>query len=205
MAPKVSGFLHLPHCQNLKILYRGLKWVQNSTDSLITTVLCQGYILRATSGNGKGKREAYSKDRKEGDEPPVVQVQLTGQTLGHVFSMTSPNWQYVDWARIMPDTQKAPAYLSLLYCHHSITNVFFQDITKDTLVFWVSHKLLQVSSSLWFFSGIFMTHLFSEKNHHHVILYLLKALGFKIAFHPCFLSASPLFCPWVNITTPILL
>ena len=103
--PKVSGFLHLPHSQNLKILYRGLKWVQNSTDSLITTVLSQGYILRETSGNGKGKGEAYSKDRKEGDEPPVVQVQLAGQTLGHIFSMTSPNWQYVDRARIMPDTQ----------------------------------------------------------------------------------------------------
>ena len=101
----MSGFLHLPPSQNLKILYRGLKWVQNSTDSLITTVLSQGYILRETSGNGKGKGEAYSKDRKEGDEPPVVQVQLAGQTLGHIFSMTSPNWQYVDRARIMPDTQ----------------------------------------------------------------------------------------------------
>lgn len=93
----------------------------------LTTVLSQGSILRETSGNGKGKWKAYSKDRKEGDEAPVVQVQLAGQTLGHIFSMASPNWQHVDWARIMPDTQQAPAYLSLLYCHHSMTSVLFQD------------------------------------------------------------------------------
>ena len=93
----------------------------------LTTVLSQGSILRETSGNGKGKWEAYSKDRKEGDKPTVVQVQLAGQTLGHIFSMASPNWQYVDWARIMPDTQQAPTCLSLLYCHPCFTSVFFQD------------------------------------------------------------------------------
>ena len=68
----MSGFLHLPHSQNLKILYRGLKWVQNSPDSVIITVLSQGYILRATSGNGKGKWEAYSKDSKR-----VMSLQLS--------------------------------------------------------------------------------------------------------------------------------
>ena len=74
-------FLHLP-IRTLEVCTEVLPGFSHvhSTDHFNTTLLSQGCILEAASGNEKGKLNAQSKDRGGCDESPGVRVQLVGQT-----------------------------------------------------------------------------------------------------------------------------
>lgn len=49
-------------------------------DGLNATLLSQGYVLRAASESREAKWNLHCKDRGGGEEPPIVQVWLTGHT-----------------------------------------------------------------------------------------------------------------------------
>lgn len=115
-------------CQNLKILDGGFDWGHSHTqeapngchiaspDGLITTIPSVGYVLgQLLVGVGIGVEatlahtwQAWGRSR----EPPVTQVQLTGQAGGHVFVMTLPTRTVWSWIHDLTLQFKCPTFFT---------------------------------------------------------------------------------------------
>ena len=53
----------------------------SSPDGLNSTLLSQGCVLENSSCCGNRRQNVHSKDKGEGEEPPIARVQITGQLV----------------------------------------------------------------------------------------------------------------------------